>query len=60
VTLFSKQELFFWLVGCVAAIELFAYANAFKLTAATFLLRLRFVLYLRFLTLAQLQEANYP
>jgi hypothetical protein len=35
VTLSSKQELFFWLVGCVAAIELFAYANAFKLTAAT-------------------------
>jgi hypothetical protein len=34
VTLSSKQELFCWLIGCVAAIELFDYSNAFKLTAA--------------------------
>ncbi len=35
MTLSSKQELFCWLIGCVAAIELFDYSNAFKLTAAT-------------------------
>lgn len=31
----AKRELFCWLIGGVAAIELFNYANAFKLTAAT-------------------------
>ena len=36
MTLSSKQELFCWLIGAVAAIELFDYADAFKLTAATY------------------------
>jgi hypothetical protein len=34
-TLSSKHELLCWLIGGVAAIELFDYSNAFKLTAAT-------------------------
>jgi hypothetical protein len=36
MTLSSEQELFCWLIGAVAAIELFDYAGAFKLTAATY------------------------
>jgi hypothetical protein len=32
----SKQELFCWLIGGVAAIALFGYSGAFKLTAATY------------------------
>ena len=35
MTLSSKQELLCWLIGCVAAVGLFDYANAFKLTAAS-------------------------
>ena len=35
MTLSSKQELFCNLIGCVVAIGLFGYANAFMLIAAT-------------------------
>ena len=35
MTLSSKQELFCWLICGVAAIWVFDYAEAFKLTAAT-------------------------
>ena len=36
MTLSSRIEVLFSLVGCAAAIELFLYANAFELTGATF------------------------
>ncbi len=36
MALSSKQELFCWLIGSVAAIGLFGYSDAFKLTAATY------------------------
>ena len=35
VTLSSRQELLCWLIGGIAVIGLFDYADAFKLTAAT-------------------------
>lgn len=36
MTLSSRKELFYWLIGGVAAVELFVYSNEVKLRAASF------------------------